>query len=97
MSLEADGIIDVWEIETGRVVAQYEGLEVHEDMQSIPDMKRRISELLAQVQAIPVAALRRLVDNAEWTPDAEYTAGQYLTDWNKANDWLKAMMMESDA
>lgn len=49
MTLEADGIIDVWEIETGKVVAQYEGLEVHEDMQSIPDMNRRIAELEATV------------------------------------------------
>jgi len=50
MTLEADGIIDVWEIETGKVVAQYEGLEVHEDMQSILDMKRRIVELEKQLE-----------------------------------------------
>ena len=52
MTLEADGIIDVWEIETGKVIAQYEGLEVHEDMQSIHDMKQRIAELEATVQRL---------------------------------------------
>ncbi len=31
-SLEADGVIDVYEIETAKVVAQYEGLEVHEQL-----------------------------------------------------------------
>lgn len=33
--LEADGMIDVYEIETGKVVAQYEGLEVHEKIERI--------------------------------------------------------------
>ena len=45
MTLEADGIIDIWEIETGKVVAQYEGLEFHEAMLSIPGMTARIAEL----------------------------------------------------
>ena len=32
MSLEADGMITIYDIETGVVIAQYEGLEVHEAM-----------------------------------------------------------------
>ena len=32
MSLEADGMITIYDIETGVIIAQYEGLEVHEAM-----------------------------------------------------------------
>lgn len=31
-SLEADGLITIYNIETGEVVAQYEGLEIHEKL-----------------------------------------------------------------
>jgi hypothetical protein len=38
MTLDADGQIAIYEIETGRIVAEYHGLEVHNRM-NIPDMK----------------------------------------------------------
>ena len=42
MTLEADGIIDVWDIDTGKMIAQYEGLEVHDAMQSIAQLRAEI-------------------------------------------------------
>lgn len=36
--LDADGVITVYEIESGKVVAEYEGLEVHEKLEHIKDL-----------------------------------------------------------
>jgi len=42
MTLEADGTIYVYDIETGDVIAEYEGLEVHNVMRNVSE------EMLAQ-------------------------------------------------
>jgi len=49
MTFEADGIIEVWDINTGKVIAQYEGLQVHYSMQSIDQLNLQVDELLAQL------------------------------------------------
>ena len=49
MTLEADGIIEVWDIDTGKVIAQYEGLEVHDAMQSIDQLNLQVDELWVQL------------------------------------------------
>ena len=41
--LEADGMITIFEIETGKVVAQYEGLEVHYMINALNDLILRIA------------------------------------------------------
>lgn len=51
-SLEADGSITVYSLESGRVVAQYEGLEVHEAMQELAALRERVGELEWQLAAI---------------------------------------------
>jgi hypothetical protein len=48
MKLEAIGIIDVWDRSigaNGAVIAQYEGLEIHEAMLSIPQLQEIIAAL----------------------------------------------------
>jgi len=47
-SLEADGIITVYEIGTGKVVAQYEGLEIHNKLLQA-DIWRKEREALLQM------------------------------------------------
>jgi hypothetical protein len=60
MTLEADRIIDVWDIDTGKVIAQYEGLEVHHSMRSIAQLNEQIDELWARLAAVQIAQLRSL-------------------------------------
>lgn len=50
MSLEADGMITIYDIETGVVIAKYEGLEVHEAMLAMKAAQHRV-----QADASPVA------------------------------------------
>lgn len=45
MTLEADGYITVYDIETAAVIAQYEGLDVHEAMLELPVLRRQIAAL----------------------------------------------------
>lgn len=52
MSLEADGVISIYEIETGRRVAVYEGLEVH---QEITRLRATLAEWQQVGDAIMVA------------------------------------------
>lgn len=38
MSLESDGSISIYEIETGNVIAEYEGLEIHKLVISVKEL-----------------------------------------------------------
>jgi len=45
-SLESDGCISVYEIETGNIVAQYEGLDVHRELVKL---RAEVSRLETQI------------------------------------------------
>jgi hypothetical protein len=45
-SLEADGVITIYDIETGSVIAQYEGFDVHETMLQADMWKKERAALL---------------------------------------------------
>lgn len=47
MTLEADGYITIYEIETGNVVAQYEGLGVHAAILELAILRRQVAALQA--------------------------------------------------
>jgi hypothetical protein len=51
-SLEADGMITIYEIETGGVVAQYEGLEVYEKMKQASMWRNKRAVLLAMTSRL---------------------------------------------
>jgi hypothetical protein len=50
--LEADGMIDVYKIETGKVIAQYEGLEVHRKLLQANMWKKERQALLEMTRLL---------------------------------------------
>ena len=70
---------------------------------TLEDMTRRIAELEAAVQrleadnrrmrhldAMPVDAIVRLMDNCGYATDCDYSERAYHADWTAANDWFKS-------
>lgn len=88
MTLESDGIINVWDIDTRRVIAQYEGLKVHDAMQSV-------AQLRATLDAVPVDALRRYYACTHYdvyaANDANCTTQQFDADCTNIDIWFAAM------
>lgn len=76
-NLEADGLITVYDIETGTVIAQYEGLEVHAAM----------LEYRAAKKCLEKCDLGGIFDEFEDLPDAIYQMSSYLKDIERRN-WL---------
>lgn len=82
MSLEADGVIAIYEIETGKLIAVYEGLDVHYEVERLREVERKALEQSEYIQkhgltewemALKDTEIERLrAENARWEYWAEY-------------------------
>ncbi len=72
-SLEADGSITVYSLESGRVVAQYEGLEIHEAMQENASLREENDLLHAEI-----TRLQKQYDETERSRAANFAEASRL-------------------
>ena len=70
----------------------------HRHAETITEQKRRIAELEAEVNlvlrkldAVPVDALRRLVEYTEFSDMEEYPVNQHIADYNAAIAYFRKM------
>ena len=50
-TLEADGCITIYEVGTSRIVAQYEGLEIHQAMERIAELEDKLARCNARLSS----------------------------------------------
>ena len=51
---------------------------------------------LRHLDAMPVDAMERLLDNCDWKPDHDYPIKQYSDDWNSAIEWVRFRTVTHD-
>lgn len=91
MSLEADGVIAIYEIETGKLIAVYEGLDVHYEVERLREVERKALEQSEYIQKhgltewemalknAEIARLRGALEAVEWVQDTGN--GDYYCPW----------------
>lgn len=65
MSLEADGVIAIYEIETGKLIAVYEGLDVHYEVERLREVERKALEQSEYIQKHGLTVWELALKNAE--------------------------------
>ena len=81
--LEADGQISVYDIETGAVVATYEGLEVHQAMLQNKALVAAVAGLLQSAKNA-LADLEGILPEYEPSGDREHPAWQTIEELKAA-------------
>ena len=79
--LESDGSITIYSLETGRVVSEYEGLEVHEAMRELATLRERVAALEAFHEAARELDIMGLIPDLDQWENAEGEPIAVLVKW----------------